>query len=170
MWVKIENGVVAQKQPNIEPGFIECDDSVVVGMTHDGGVTFSNPVPTLAASQSARRNELRALCSKAILGLYSSSALGSAHSYDNRRDDQSNLRLRQAVSTIDSQPRGTYAHNAVEFTWTSHTTAQLNQVMIDMEAHITAQQVNLATKIAQVNAVNSGDLAADAITIAAIAW
>jgi hypothetical protein len=126
--------------------------------------------PTISESQSKRCAELRVDCEKAIIGSFSSSALGSAHSYDNRRDDQSNLRLRQAVSTIDTLPRNTAAHDGAELTRASHTTAQLNQVMIDMEAHLESKQAKLASLIAQVNAVSTGNNAEDAITIAAIVW
>lgn len=168
-YAKIEAGKVVQTQPNAGAGFIQCRDSIIVGMLFDGDL-YSNPVIPLAASQSYRRSELRVNCEAAITGLFSSSALGSVHSYDNRRDDQSNLRLRQTVSALDTLPRNTWAHDGVEFTRKSHTTAQLDQVMIDMEAHIETQQAKLAGLIAQVNAVNTGDDTADAITIAAIVW
>lgn len=42
-FVKIEGGVVVQKQPNDEPGFIEAPDDVVCGMLFDGE-EFSLPV------------------------------------------------------------------------------------------------------------------------------
>lgn len=42
-YVKIENGVVIQKQPYPEDGFIEVHDSVICGMTYDGE-NFTNPV------------------------------------------------------------------------------------------------------------------------------
>lgn len=43
-YVKIENGVVVQKQPYPGDGFIEVSDDVVCGMTYDGR-EFSVPVP-----------------------------------------------------------------------------------------------------------------------------
>jgi len=41
-YVKIIDGVVAQKQPYEAPGFIEAPNSIVCGMLFDGGV-FSSP-------------------------------------------------------------------------------------------------------------------------------
>jgi hypothetical protein len=129
-------------------------------------IPYSVPVPALADSQDTRRDELRADCTAAIVGLFSSSALGSAHTYDCRIEDQANIRMRQAASTIDAATRNI----GVEFTREPHTTAQLDQVVIDMEAHIETQQAKLAGLIATVNAVDTGDDEADAATIAAIVW
>ncbi len=156
--------------PSLE--WVECDGSVAVGYLYSDG-TFSPPaviVPTLAASQDARRDQLRVDCTAAIVGLFSSSALGSPHTYDCRIEDQANIRMRQAAATIDALPRNIWAHDGVEFTREPHTTAQLDQVVIDMEAHIEADQAKLAGLIATVNAVGTGDDAADAATIAAIVW
>lgn len=49
-YVKIENGIVIQKQPNQEEGFIEVDDNVVCGQIFSDG-EFSNPVPELNKPQ-----------------------------------------------------------------------------------------------------------------------
>lgn len=43
-YVKVENGVVVQKQPYFEEGFIEAPDWVVCGMLYDG-TAFTNPPP-----------------------------------------------------------------------------------------------------------------------------
>lgn len=117
-----------------------------------------------------RRTELRADCAGAIVGLFSSSALGSAHTYDCRVEDQGNIRMRQAASKVDVLSKKIWAHDGVEFTREPHTTAQLDQVLLDMEAHVETQQGKLEGLIATVNAVDTGDDAADAITIAAIVW
>ena len=45
IYVKIENGVVVQKQPYAEDGFIEAADHILPGYTHDGS-DFSEPVKT----------------------------------------------------------------------------------------------------------------------------
>lgn len=133
-------------------------------------VDWAAPILTLAESQDTRRDELRADCTAAIVGLFSSSALGSAHTYDCRIEDQANIRMRQAASTIDAAPRNIWAHDGVEFTREPHVTAALDQVVLDMEAHIETQQAKLAGLIATVNAVDTGDDEADAATIAAIVW
>ena len=41
-FVKIENGVVVQKQYKPRKGFVEVDNGVVCGMLHDGH-NFTNP-------------------------------------------------------------------------------------------------------------------------------
>lgn len=43
-FVKIENGVVVQKQPYAEDGFVEAPDDVVCGYLHDGD-EFAAPEP-----------------------------------------------------------------------------------------------------------------------------
>lgn len=40
MFIKIENNIVTQKQPNQEDGFLEVDFDVICGMEHDGGDVF----------------------------------------------------------------------------------------------------------------------------------
>jgi hypothetical protein len=42
-FVKIEDGIVVQKQPYADDGFVEADDTVVCGMTYDGD-EFASPV------------------------------------------------------------------------------------------------------------------------------
>jgi hypothetical protein len=44
-WVKIQNGLVVQKQPNAAEGFVEAPDDVVCGQTQNEDGTFSNPLP-----------------------------------------------------------------------------------------------------------------------------
>lgn len=173
--LKIENGIVVNCAVFEETteGWAADPGGVGIGWTDNGDGSFSPPaapVPALADSQDTRRDELRADCTAAITGLFSSSALGSAHTYDCRIEDQANIRMRQAASTIDAGPRNIWAHDGVEFTREPHTTAQLDQIVIDMEAHIEADQAKLAGLIATVNAVDTGDDEADAATIAAIVW
>ncbi|MBF57744.1 MAG: hypothetical protein CME80_08500 [Halomonas sp.] len=43
-YVKIENGVVVQKQPNFQEGFTEAPDNIVCGMIYENGA-FSSPPP-----------------------------------------------------------------------------------------------------------------------------
>lgn len=44
-FIKIENGVIVQKQPYAEDGFVEAPDHVVCGQTKSGN-EFLNPPPT----------------------------------------------------------------------------------------------------------------------------
>jgi hypothetical protein len=65
-WVKIEDGVVVQKQPNAQEGFIEAPDDVVCGMvqTEDGfevPVKVETPEQIIARLESAIDNHLDAV-------------------------------------------------------------------------------------------------------------
>ena len=44
-FVKIKNGVVVQKQPYAEKGFIEAPDHVICGQIANADGTYSNPPP-----------------------------------------------------------------------------------------------------------------------------
>jgi hypothetical protein len=44
-WVKIENGVVVQKNRRETEGFIEADDSVVCGYLYDGEAFTAPDIP-----------------------------------------------------------------------------------------------------------------------------
>lgn len=44
MWIKVENGVVVQKQPNFQDGFIKVSDDVICGMVQNGA-DFVAPEP-----------------------------------------------------------------------------------------------------------------------------
>lgn len=50
-WVKIENGVVVQKQPYHSEGFIDAPDDVVCGYLHDGK-KFTAPKPVAVAPEA----------------------------------------------------------------------------------------------------------------------
>lgn len=63
-YVKIENGVVVQKQPYPEAGFIEAPDDVVCGMLFDGqSFTAPPPVPPSVDDVKAEANRrIIAIC------------------------------------------------------------------------------------------------------------
>jgi hypothetical protein len=128
----------------------------------EGGYKYS--APDIDDLKSTRRDVLREECSLDILGFFQSSALGTAHSYDCRVEDQANIRMRQSAATIDLSARNIWAHDGVEFTRKAHTVSQLNQVLIDMEAHIELNQGNLEALIATVNACTTAE------EVAAVVW
>ena len=53
-YVKIENGVVIQKQPNQQEGFIEAPNSVVCGFLYENGV-FTQPLPPEKTAQEIKQ-------------------------------------------------------------------------------------------------------------------
>lgn len=80
---KIENGVVVQKQPYEEPGFISGPDDVLAGYTFDGSV-FSAPAPDISKIKERKLKELRTYCRDLIHAVYDT-------------EDQSNMQ-RVAIS------------------------------------------------------------------------
>ena len=127
-------------------------------------IPYSAPVIPLVDLQATKRDEIRTACAAAITLLFQSSALGSAHSYDCRPEDQANIDTRLSASMFDASPRKIWAHDGVEFQRLSHTTAQLQQVNVDMEAHIESQQSTLETLVSLINA------AADQAELDLITW
>lgn len=58
-YVLIVDGVVVQKQPYLQAGFVEAPDDVVCGMLHAGG-EYSNPPPVVSVPQSVTRFQAQA--------------------------------------------------------------------------------------------------------------
>lgn len=120
------------------------------------------PLPDM---QDSKRAEMRGACSDEITrSSYQSDALGAVHNYDCRLVDQLNLKIRYdvAVSTSTSEPL--WASDGTRYQWTEHTAAEIMDVMIDMNEHIKAAQVKLASKLAAVDAATTSE------QINAIVW
>lgn len=60
VFVKIEDGVVVQKQPYAQEGFIEAPDDVCCGQIMQEDGSFSNPPPDPEAEKAKKRSELLA--------------------------------------------------------------------------------------------------------------
>ena len=56
-WVKIENNIVIQKQPNQEEGFVEVPDSVICGQIKQSDGSFVNPTPPELTYAEKRERE-----------------------------------------------------------------------------------------------------------------
>ena len=54
-YVKIENGIVVQKQPDKEEGFIKVSDNVICGMIQQADGSFIAPVPVPKPYTELRR-------------------------------------------------------------------------------------------------------------------
>ncbi len=124
---------------------------------------------TLPQVQAAQSAALSAACAAAIVGGFSSSALGSAHTYPSQPNDQSNLIGAATVSQAPGLP-STWTCNfwCVDSTgaWAlrSHTAAQIQQVLADGLAAREALSTKLAGLVAQVQA------AATTAAVQAIVW
>lgn len=124
-------------------------------------VAVDPPPPSLESVKSAKAAEINAACAAAIVGGFTSSALGAPHTYDSALEDQ--LNLIGAVSLgVDLPYRCTDAAGIKAFRL--HTSAQLKQVAVDGAlVKLTALEKAAALK-AQVQA------ATDAAAVEAVAW
>lgn len=153
------NGVTFLQDGNEGHVFVSYSEWLAEGNTPDPIDT-----PTLDELKSIKRKSLRVNCRDAIKAPFQSSALGTPHLYDCRRDDQQNITIRLKASEFDGLTKKVWSHDGTEFIRQPHTTAQLSQVVVDMEIHIDINQDNLEVKIALVNA------AVDSTAIDAVTW
>ena len=119
--------------------------------------------PTLVEVQSSKIREINTLCGKAITSGFTSSALGSAHTYQSEQTDQLNLVGAVTAGTDDYFKCGVAdANGNVTWNYELHTIAQLQQVLADGKAHkqvllqkagTLKAQVTSATTIAEVEAI-----------------
>jgi len=131
----------------------------------EGELEWVEPVIPIADIKASKSAWLRQQCSEEIERTsFASSALGSVHNYDCRIVDQINLKIRYDVASFNGQPEPIWASDGTRYEWKSHTSAQLIAVLSDMNDHIKSSQVNLATKLAAV------DAATTASEVQAITW
>lgn len=139
--------------------YIEVPDTIMPGATKpdylsvaNGDVTDNGP--PLSRVRSDKVAELTAACDRAIVGGFTSSALGSAGSYGSQIHDQLNI-LHALVAGGDLKV------GDADGTWTltAHTAAQAQQVQVDFIAMCTAARAKLDDLLARV---------ADAATIDAV--
>jgi len=121
--------------------------------------------PTLAEVQSLKISEINTLCGKAITSGFTSSALGSAHTYQSEQTDQLNLIGIVTAGQDDYFKCGVEdADGNITWNYEMHTIAQLQQVLEDGKVHKQTLLQKANTLKAQV---------ASAITVAdveAIVW
>lgn len=129
--------------------------------------TNSSGAVPLAQAQEARRGFLRAACTAEIIGGFSSSALGAAHTYPSTPNDQTNLIGAVTASQSPGLPSGWTcnfwcADSSGVWAQRSHTAAQIQKVLADgvvaREAASTKlvnaeTQVQSATTVADVQKV-----------------
>ena len=171
MYVKIENGAISSLQPlpdeddiynYFDPSQVWIDVTSVVpqpeyGWTYDGFV-FAPPHigPTFPEAVATKIEELRNACAEAtVRSSFPSPALGSIHNYDCRVIDQVNLQLRYSIVLNTAGEEPLWASDGTRFTWINHSAAELLEVMVDMNEHIKESQVNLASKLAAVDAATT---------------
>lgn len=121
-------------------------------------------VYVLTEIQEAKYGELDQAYKDAVYTTFVSSALGTAHTYDATLERQLGILAATTASVSDSGARTLLAHDGSTWVNTSHSTSQLEQVSVDLRAHIQTNETNLYTKRLAVEA------ALDAETIQAITW
>lgn len=124
-------------------------------------VAVDPPPPSLETVKASKTAEINAACAAAIVGGFTSSALGAPHSYDSALEDQLNL-IGAVGLGIDLTYRCADAAGIKSFR--QHTAAQLKQVATDGAAIKLAALEKAATLKAQVQ------VAVDAASIEAVAW
>jgi len=124
-------------------------------------VAVGPPPPSLDEVKAAKSAEINAACASAIVGGFTSHALGAPHTYDSALEDQLNL-IGAVGLDIDIPYRCADAAGVKDFRL--HTAAQLKQVAADGAlVKLTALEKAAALK-AQVQA------AVDAAAVEAVVW
>ncbi len=128
------------------------------------GALAQVPPPTaeqqLAVAQQAQMDVLDAACKEAVYAGFSSSALGTAHTYPALDTDQQNLSASVLASLMPSVGSGWTTpfwccDSAGTWSYAEHTAAQIQQVGQDGKAAILAAITKKAQLAAQVNAAAS---------------
>jgi len=166
--VMVRNADQAAEQP-VPPGgsIVLIPDDAPVGlnnMTHQydpGTQTFVTRVVPLVEAQTTKITELQAACDAAIIGGFTSSALGSVKHYGSNDTDQTNM-ARVAVIGGDLM----CATNISDNPWTlvTHTAVQGLTVYQDFGTMADTARAHLVSLKASVMA------AADNATVNAITW
>lgn len=127
-------------------------------------------VPTpLFMAQATQSATLNAACANAIVSGFTSSALGSVHTYPSKTTDQLNLTASYASSLAPNLPTDWAtpfwcADSSGKWAWVNHTASQIQQVGSDGKAAVLAYQSQNAALQTQVNAATTVD------AVAAIVW
>ncbi|CAJ0809235.1 hypothetical protein [Ralstonia flaminis] len=124
--------------------------------------TLVAPLPPTEAqllkqAQAGLSNKVNAACANALVGGFTSSALGGAHAYPSQDDDQRNLQNAVSAAAIAPSNWTTPIWCASNDAWSfaPHTAAQVQQVNADWLAYRVAAQQKYAGLIAKINAATS---------------
>ena len=125
------------------------------------------PSPSLADVQASQGSLLNEACKAAIYAGFTSSALGTAHTYPAKDTDQQNL-ASSVLASIMPGVNSTWstpfwcADSTGAWSWASHTAAQIQQVGNDGKAAVLSamgknqqlqEQILAATSVAAVQAI-----------------
>ena len=127
------------------------------------------PADALDKVKTAKKEALRRTARAAIVGGFTSSALGTPHTYPSDETDQANLSSSVLASMLPGNPNDWVtpflcADAAGHWTYRNHTAAQIQQVGADGKAAILGKLVAKAQKHLQVDAAESIE------AVEAVAW
>ncbi|MCT7317557.1 hypothetical protein N5I87_16235 [Ralstonia sp. CHL-2022] len=131
------------------------------GYTVVNGALVAPLPPTIEAllgqEKVQRAAKASTACAAALTTGFTSSALGTPHTYPSQDDDQRNLQSAVSASAVAPSNWTTriWCANNDAWSFTAHTAAQVLQVNADWLAHRVAAQQKYADLIARINAANS---------------
>jgi len=158
----------------IDGGLIDCGRLPVPGETWDLSngkwvVDSANVAELLAAARLVQSLAIDTACSLAIMGGFSSTALGAPHIYPTKLTDQQNLSSSVLASMYPNLPANWVTpfwckDSSGLWSWSDHTASQIQEVGSDMKAAILACMSKNATLQAKILA------AVDVNAVYAISW
>jgi hypothetical protein len=157
--VRIEGGVVvdAIMSSELPDGFIESE-TANIGDTYDGGVFTSTLVSV--SLQDARASQIASItqsCRNAIISGFASIALGAAHTYPSKPEDQTNLI--GAVASGLPLIKFWCADESGLWSFAEHTADQIKQVLADAGVQRMGYSAKLAGMVAEIEAATTpGDV------------
>ncbi len=176
---KIESGVIANlvDHPEALTGYVTAYDHNYIGQTvTSAGLPISTAAPSehhafdntagvdawavedFSGAKNAKKATLSVACSDAItLGMVSSTALGIAHTYDCRRDDQTNASAAYFEANADSVSKDIMCSNGTTYDFRAHTASQCLQVVKALAAHVRLKRDRLRVTVGQVDAIDPLD-------------
>lgn len=130
-----------------------------IAETPDATWSTTPPPPTLAEAQATQGSTIKTACAAAIVAGFSSSALGSAHTYASEPTDQTNI-----SAAADAGGSIWCEDGSGTWSFTAHTAAQAQQARSDLWAHIQSCQSKYATLLSQISAATT------VATVEAVVW
>lgn len=133
----------------------------------------SLPAAVLAKAKSDQSAAITAACANAIVAGFTSTALGSPHTYPSKLTDQQNLMASVLDALLNAAIDGwttpfwcatADATGALTWSWVAHTAAQIRQVGQDGKASVLAAQTKAAMLQPQIAAATTVD------AVKAVAW
>ncbi len=155
------------KDKNNKPFAFEDDvkEEVLNGFIEKFGLTSITETefkaltaPSLDELKTSKLSHINTSCEAAIVGGFTSSALGSVHIYQSDRDDQINLMGLVTAGADDLLKCGVDDGNGnITWDWKQHTTAQLKAVFDDGALFKKQQLIKANTLKAQVSAATTAE-------------